>query len=169
MSHPAFGTKRSGARSYFAQQFCFFVMFTILGMSANAAGGGSSGPSYSDGKANYYALDPAFLVNIQGQDALHFMQIKINIMTKDTSVIKAIEKHPAPIRHELLMLFSSQQLESVWRPNDRESMRQEALSTINTVLKTYANISAEQSLKDSHGNEYQSGVRDLYFTDFVIQ
>lgn len=139
-------------------------------VSANSGEGeGSSGSSYTTGKVNYFPIDPAFVVNIQDNNSLRFMQVSVNLMTMDAEVVAAVQKHMAPIRHELLMLFSSRDINEVRSTEAREKLRQEALVKIQGVLAHYADISASKRVKGEGGKEFPSGVQEVLFTSFVIQ
>jgi flagellar FliL protein len=139
-------------------------------LSANSGGGegGGSGGG-TTGKVNYLPLEPAFVVNIQDNNSLRFMQVGIDLMTMDAEVVAAVQKHIAPIRHELLMLFSSRDISEVLTTEAREKLRQEALTKIQGVLEHYADISASKKVKGEDGKEFPSSVQEVLFTSFVIQ
>ncbi len=154
----------------FLRRFPLFLlaMFCVNVALASGGGGGDSGGA-TTGKVNYLPLEPAFVVNIQDNRSLRFMQVSLNLMTMDAEVVAAVKKHMAPIRHELLMLFSSRDINDVLTVPARENMRQEALVKIQGVLEHYAHISASNKVKDAEGKEFPSSVQEVLFTSFVIQ
>lgn len=125
--------------------------------------------SYSDGKANYLPLEPAFVVNLQDGKKMRFMQVKVQLMTRDTKVITALEENSPAIRHELLMLLSHQSMESMRDVLKREQVRLEAQQRLAKVLNDLAGISSEKMLDLGDGKTVPSGLQAIYFTDFVIQ
>lgn len=147
------------------------LLITALASGAAFAsgGGGESGGGVATGKVNYFPIDPAFVVNIQDNDSLRFMQIGLNLMTMDAEVVEAVKKHMAPIRHELVMLFSSRDINEVLTAQAREKLRQEALVKIQGVLEHYADIPATKKVKSEDGKEHPSSVQEVLFTSFVIQ
>jgi flagellar FliL protein len=136
-------------------------------VSSGGEGGGSA--SVATGKVNYFPIAPAFVVNIQDNNSLRFMQIGINLMTMDAEVVAAVQKHMAPLRHELVMLFSSRDISEVLSTEAREKMRQEALVKIQGVLERYADIPVSKKVKGEDGKEHPSSVQEVLFTSFVIQ
>jgi len=143
------------------------VIFLWAGMVN--AGGGGGGNSFVDGAHNYFPLDPPFVVNLRDGDRLRFMQAAIQVMTYDTKVIEALQKHAGPIRHELLMLLSDQTVAIMYDVKKRTALQEEALSAVQKVLEEYGGISKSNRVEDAEGKSYPSGVVELYFTDLVVQ
>ncbi len=151
-----------------ATQLVLLLMAAFCTNNVFAAGGGGASAA-TTGKVNYFPIEPAFVVNIQDNRSIRFMQIGVNLMTMDAEVVTAVQKHMAPIRHELIMLFSSRELSEVMSPPAREVLRQEALLKIQEVLGKYADISISKKAKDPEGKEHPSSVQEVLFTSFVIQ
>lgn len=106
-------------------------------------------------KAIYYALEPAFVVNLQGGRRIHFMQVKVQLMTRDDNVVKAAEENQPPIRDAIIMLLAHQSGETMRSVQGREQVRQQAMAEVQKVLAEVAGI--------------KEGIEAVYFTDFVIQ
>lgn len=159
-------------RIHFRQQLIsfLFVLLACATFTASAAGGGGGGGGFETGKANYFDMGNPFVVNIvDGPSRLRFLQVNVNLMTKDAKVIEAVNQHLAPIKHELVMLFAEQKMSEVTSRTAREQLRLNALSKVQFVLEKYAGITAEKKVKDSNGEAHPSGVQDLFFTSFIIQ
>ena len=97
------------------------------------------------------------------------MQIKISLMSMDADAIAAVEKHMAPIRHELLMIFTHRDISEVMGIQAREALRQQALTSVQEVLMKHAEIDSAGKNTTEEGTEYPTGVQELLFTSFVIQ
>lgn len=136
---------------------------------ASGGGGGGGSGSATTGQVNYFPMEPAFVVNVRDNNYMRFMQVGINLMTMDAEVVAAVQKHMAPIRHELVMLFSSRDINEVRAIETREKMRQEALAKIQSVLEHYAGISPSKKVAGADGKEVPSSVQEVLFTSFVIQ
>jgi len=102
----------------------------------------------------YIALDPPFVVNFDNPTVARFLQVKVQVMTRDPEVVKAIEEHMPAIRNSLVMLFSGQKYEEVATREGKERLRQQTLAEIRKVLE--ARIG-------------KPGVEEVYFTAFVMQ
>ena len=145
-----------------------FVLLALTSISVHAAGGGG-GPTFTNGQPNYFTMKPVFVVNILDGDDLRFMQIAIDLMSMDVAAINAVQQHEAPIRHELLMLFAHRDITEVIGAQQREQLRQQALSRIQETLKKYADIDSVSKDKTEEGAEYPTGIQEVLFTNYVIQ
>ena len=104
--------------------------------------------------AIYIPLDPAFVVNFASQGKARFLQITVEVMTRDPAVPDQVELHSPVIRNNLMLLFSSQTYDSVSTLEGKETLREEALDVV------------QQILEEETGDP---GVEAVYFTSFVMQ
>ncbi len=102
----------------------------------------------------YYAFDPAFVVNFQDSSAIRFLQVTIEVMSRDPIAIEAVKTHMPVIRNSLVLLFSSQTPENIMTREGKEKIRTDALKEIQKVMK-------EQTGSPS--------IEAVYFTGFVMQ
>jgi len=130
----------------------------------------AEGTTYTDGKVNYYPLKPDFIANLRGGGKrIHFTKVAVQVMTRDTAVIRAIEENGPAVRHALLMLLSNQTYDAMRDVQKREEVRLEAMEQLKSVLAELAGISDEKKIEDADGKKHPSGIQAIYFTDFVIQ
>lgn len=106
-------------------------------------------------KAIYHAMEPAFVVNVEDGSRTHFMQIKVQLMTRNPEVIAKIEENQPPLRDAMIMLLAHQTGETMRSVQGREQVRQQALKEAQAVLEEVAGV--------------KKGIEAVYFTDFVIQ
>lgn len=102
----------------------------------------------------YKSIEPAFVVNIDDAGMMRFLQVQVDLMSHDQLVIDSVDKYLPRIRGDLLMLFSTVQIEMVRSAEGRAQLQQQALATVNKVLK-------EETSKE--------GIEALYFTKLVVQ
>jgi flagellar protein FliL len=105
--------------------------------------------------AQYVKLDPPFVVNFEAKGLMRFLQVTVEVMTRDPLTIELIKKNDPMIRNDLIMLFGNQQYESISTREGKEQLRAEA-------LKVVAKVVGDEGGKA--GN-----VEQLYFTSFVMQ
>jgi flagellar FliL protein len=105
-------------------------------------------------EAVYIALDPAFTVNLQGGTRTRFLQTNVEIVTYEPKMAELVIKHMPVIRNALVMLLSSKEAQELDSREGKESLRSEALATIQEVLQ-----------KET-GSE---GIEGVFFTSFVMQ
>ncbi len=104
--------------------------------------------------AIYYPLKPALLVNFDVRGRQRFLQAELTLMTRDGSVISAVELHQAMIRNALIMLIGGKSFEDLQTAEGKELLRQDCLQEIQRLL--------QQEI----GNP---GIEQVLFTDFVMQ
>lgn len=105
-------------------------------------------------KALYFAFDPPFVVNFEDQATMRFLQIGLEVKARNPSAIAAIQEHMPVIKNSLILLFSSQDYQSISTREGKERIRAQTLSEIQKVLK------------DKTGD---AGIDAVYFTSFVMQ
>lgn len=106
------------------------------------------------GPAIYVALDPPFVVNFADTGSARFLQITVEVMTRNPKVEEDVKRHMPAIRNNLVMLFSSQTTESVGTLEGKEALRDETLASIQDILETETG---------------DPGIEAVYFTSFVMQ
>lgn len=102
----------------------------------------------------YFKVEPTFVVNFQAQEALRFLQVNVEVMARDQTVIATVEQHMPVIRNNLILLFSSQDFTTISTRVGKERLRAQVLAEIQKVLK-------EKTGKP--------GIEAVYFTSFVMQ
>jgi flagellar FliL protein len=104
----------------------------------------------------YHAFDPAFVVNFKERGRTRYLQIEIQVMTRDPEVIPMLDQHMPVIRNNLLLLFSGQDAEKLHSADGKELLRTSALEAV------------QQVLMEQMGTE-EPAIEALYFTSFVTQ
>ena len=123
--------------------------------SDEEAGGDKAKDKVPKGPAAYVKLDPPFVANFEAKGQNRFLQVSVEVMTRDPVTADLIKLHDPMIRNDLLMLFGNQQYENISTREGKDKLRLEALSLVGKV------IAAE-------GGDAKK-VEQLYFTSFVMQ
>jgi flagellar FliL protein len=105
--------------------------------------------------AIYTAFDPPFVVNFEDKGVVRFLQVSVQIMTRDPNTAEMFKQHDPVIRNDLLMLLGNQTFDTLSSREGKEKLREES-------RKAVANI-----IKEEGGNP--KNVEQLYFTSFVMQ
>ena len=103
---------------------------------------------------NYIPLDPPFVVNFSADTDIRFLQITIEVGTRDPGAVESIKEQRPAIRNSLVMLFSSQDPYVLNTREGKEKLRADTLSEIQKVMK---------------GETGSASVENVYFTSFVMQ
>ncbi|GMR15970.1 MAG: hypothetical protein BMS9Abin31_0269 [Gammaproteobacteria bacterium] len=126
--------------------FSLIVLLLISTTSFASGGGGGSSP--------FIPLNPPIVVNIMDGERIRHMQVIIEIKLVDPANSSKIDLHKGPIRHELILLLSSQDAGTISSALGKEQLRKDALEAIQKVLQEL---------------EGDPIVEALYFTNFIIQ
>jgi flagellar FliL protein len=103
---------------------------------------------------NYIPLDPPFVVNFSGDSDIRFLQITIEVGTRDPDAVERVKEQRPAIRNSLVMLFSGQDPLVLNTREGKEKLRTDALAEIQKVMKAETGKSA---------------VETVFFTSFVMQ
>jgi len=123
-----------------------FLLISMMNLAIASGGGGGSSP--------FIPLNPPIIVNIMDGKYIRHMQVIVEIKAADQSNTQRIEAHKGPIRHELILLLSSQDFATISSPVGKEGLRKSALAAIQKVLGEI---------------EGDPLIDALYFTNFIIQ
>jgi len=129
-------------------KFLSLVFFLLLSNAALASGGGGGGSS------PFIPLNPPIIVNIIDGDKIRHMQVIIEIKLVDPVNSAKIDLHKGPIRHELILLLSSQDAGTISSALGKEQLRKDALAAVQKVMQEL---------------EGAPIIEALYFTNFIIQ
>jgi flagellar protein FliL len=106
------------------------------------------------GPAEYVGIEPAFVVNLADEDDIRYLQVEIQVMTRDPKVVDALKAHMPMIRNRLLLLFSQKRATELRTREDKERLQADALKEVQDVLTVEIG---------------RPGIEALLFTSFVTQ
>lgn len=104
--------------------------------------------------AIYLSLTPAFVVNLEDTEAMRYLQVDLEIMSRNPKAIEDAKTHMPRIRNSLLLLFGQQHAFDLSTRQGKEALQAKALTEIQRVLK------------EETGSP---GVEAVYFSSIVIQ
>ncbi|MGY1407979.1 MULTISPECIES: flagellar basal body-associated FliL family protein [unclassified Luteimonas] len=127
-----------------------WLWLLILVVVAGAAGGGwwwwqGRQQPAADGEAKpaqpsrlpaqYIALEPSFVVNLADVDAVRYLQADVQVVTRDTATLAALNAHLPSIRNRLLLLFGQQEARHLTQRAGKERLQQAARDEVRALLK----------------------------------
>ena len=130
----------------------FSLIVLMFFMSMNCARANSGG---GDGSSNYLPVEPPFVVNINNGKGFNFLQVNTELKLANPESADTVKHHMAAIRHNMIMLLSSQSTEQLKTLQGKEHLREQALAAIQSVL--------EEETGDT------TVIEAVYFTGFIIQ
>ncbi len=103
----------------------------------------------------YIALDPPFVVNFESDQQVRFLQVTVQLMTRDPATLELLKANDPVVRNDLLLLYGGQKYTVISSREGKESLRQQTLTAVRKVV-TNAGGKPEK-------------VEAVYFTSFVMQ
>jgi flagellar protein FliL len=103
----------------------------------------------------YLALDPPFVVNFQADQIVRFLQVSIEVMSRDPKTLDLLKANDPVVRNDLLLLLGNQKYATLATPQGKEQLRADAL------------IVVRKDLAQAGGDPKR--LEAVYFTSFVMQ
>jgi flagellar FliL protein len=122
--------------------------------TAEGAGAEDTQAVAEQGDPEYYRLDPTFIVNLAPGGPARMLQVAIEVLTYQSSVIAALQANDPMIRHHLLNLLERQQAADLMTAAGKEALQQAIHELLSERL---AALNAEGEIKG------------VFFTQFVMQ
>lgn len=123
-------------------------------VDAKVATASNAGSARSKPPLTYIPLDPPFVVNFHGDSDIRFLQVGLQIGTRDSAAVERIKEQDPAIRNSLVMLFSGQDPHVLNTREGKEKLRADALAEIQKVMKAETGTTAAEG---------------VFFTSFVMQ
>jgi flagellar FliL protein len=105
--------------------------------------------------ALYVALDPPFVVNFEAEQLVRFLQVTVQVMSRDPATVDLIKANDPVVRNDLLLLLGNQNYATISSREGKEKLRQQALEAVRKVV--------------TNAGGKASKVEAIYFTSFVMQ
>jgi len=103
----------------------------------------------------FLALDPPFVVNFDSEQAVRFLQITVQLMSRDAATIELLKANDPVVRNDLLLLFGNQKYAVLSTRAGKEALRNQALASVREVIRGAG----------GHAERLEA----VYFTSFVMQ
>lgn len=108
---------------------------------------GPTGPVYVD-------LGEPVMVNVYDQGVLHFVSVDVVALVSDATHENTLQDYMTPIRHDLMMLYSSQDYPTLFQAETKRRLLAETLQVMQGILKKETG---------------EPVVEEIFFNAFVIQ
>jgi flagellar protein FliL len=103
----------------------------------------------------YMALDPPFVVNFEAEQQVRFLQITVQLMSRDPATIELLKANDPVVRNDLLLLFTGQKYTVISTREGKEALRQQTLAAVRKIV-------------GGAGGKPEK-IEAVYFTSFVMQ
>lgn len=109
----------------------------------------------TDKAAIFTSLHPPLVVNFRdAYDENHFMQITLEVMAREQSVIDEVKNFSAVIRNSLILMYGNVDYDFITQREGKEKMLADALAEIQIIIERETG---------------EVGVEAVFFTSLIIQ
>lgn len=129
--------------------------FAALKEHAPTADAGAAKAEKPKAPPVYVKMDPPFVANFEAKGLVRFLQVSVEIMTRDPVTAELLKQHDPRIRNDFLMLFSNQHYDTISTLAGKDQLRAAALDSARKIIAAEGGDPAK--------------VEQLYFTSFVMQ
>jgi len=128
------------------------------------------------GPLQYLTLVPEFIVNFGPGSKVRYLQVDLQIATRQEASLDTISTYRPVLRNDILVVLSDVSYEVLKDRAGKEALQKRLLNTINKVVVAAGHAAPVGEKKDSkddgHGNkdEHVEGpIENVYFTSFIMQ
>lgn len=123
------------------------------------------------GPLKYLTMVPEFIVNFGPGSKVRYLQVDLQIATRQEDSLATISTYRPVIRNDILIVLSGVNYEDLKDRAGKEALQQKLLNTINKVVVAAGHAPADG--KDTgHGNaddNVKGPIENVYFTSFIMQ
>lgn len=149
------GMLASAGVSWFLSQRSANALMSKLQSSEQAASGdGHEAADEPVGPAQYHDMGSPFIIALSDEGKTRYLQLEMQLMTRQSATLGELEKHMPRIRNNLLMRLGQEKTETLRTREDKERVQAAVLEEINRIL-------GEADTKSS--------IEAVLFTSFVTQ
>jgi flagellar FliL protein len=128
----------------------------------------------------YLTLVPEFIVNFNPGSKVRYLQVDLQIVTRDEAALKTVSTYRPVLRNDILVLLSGVSFDELKERSGKEALQKKILNTINNVIVT----AGQPVSKDEEGSEatndtstdiatedvnIKGPIENVYFTNFIMQ
>ncbi len=124
----------------------------------------------------YQTMVPEFIVNFGPGSKVRYLQIDLQIATRDEEALKVVNTYRPVIRNDILVLLSGMSFEQLKDRAGKERLQRKLLNVINKVVVEASHGGKKKSKHkkkaEGHGDEDEmidGPIENVYFTSFIMQ
>ncbi len=135
------------------------VFFLLKGDDSSAKGDAGATTEHKAEKVeikatHYLELGKQFVVNLEDNSKVNYLQISIQVMARKTKPLDLIKENMPMIRNKLMLILSSQKYEELNTRKGKEKLRNEIKQAIQEIL---------------HEESPKANIDAVYFTSLIMQ
>ena len=121
---------------------------------------------------HYLTMVPEFIVNFGPNSRVRYLQVDLQIATRDEAVLATVNTYRPVIRNDVLVLLSSVNFDDLKDRQGKEVLQKKLLNAINKVVISASAVAGEEGGTDSEepaNDDVKGPIENIYFTSFIMQ
>lgn len=126
---------------------------------------------------HYLTLTPEFVVNFGPGSRVRYLQVDIQVATRDETSLETLATYKPVIRNDILVLLSGLSFEVLSQETGKLDLQKKILNTINKVVVSAGNAAPAAEAKNDGNAASATGkdevvkgpIENIYFTSFIMQ
>ena len=129
------------------------MLCAIIGSLFNMPAYAEDEEDETKAEVHYVPLKPSFVTNYQARK-LRYFKTDVSIVANSSATVEAIQRHELYIRHNLVMLFSSQDQTTLNSQEGKRKLQEDALN---------------QAISALNAENEPSDISGILFTSFIVE
>ena len=124
---------------------------------------------------HYLSMVPEFIVNFGPGSRVRYLQVDLQIATRDEAALATVDTYRPVIRNDVLVLLSSVKFDDLKDRAGKEVLQKKLLNAINKVVISASHAApVDGDKKDAQDakqakNAVKDPIENVYFTSFIMQ
>lgn len=128
------------------------------------------------GPLTYFSMVPEFIVNFGPDSKVRYLQVDLQISTRDEAALATVATYRPVIRNDILVLLSSVKFEDLKDRSGKDALQKKLLNAINKVVVSASDAKASDDnakkkvkSKEHTSEDLKGPIENVYFTSFIMQ
>ena len=121
----------------------------------------------------YLTMVPEFVVNFGPDSKVRYLQVDLQVSTRDKAAFTTVNTYRPIIRNDILMVLSSMDFDVLKNRDGKEALQKKILNAINKVVVSAGHDTPDDSKeKNELAAEdviVKGPIQNVYFTSFIMQ
>ena len=118
---------------------------------------------------HYLTMVPEFIVNFGPDSKVRYLQVDLQIATRDETALATVNTYRPVIRNDVLVLLSSVKFDDLKDRAGKEALQKKLLHAINKVIKSASYVAPVDGEEKQVNDAVKDPIENVYFTSFIMQ
>lgn len=128
----------------------------------------------------YLTLVPEFIVNFGPGSKVRYLQVDLQVATRDESVLQTVGTYRPVLRNDILVILSGVTFDDLKNRSGKEALQKKLLDSINKIVISAGQAALQSENEDENSTEenteqvnpeepVKGPIENVYFISFIMQ